>query len=192
MLIVKEVIVVEGRDDIDAVQKAVKADIIATHGYGISKATIERIRSAYEKRGIIILTDPDRAGQKIRQKLTEMFPNALQAHISKKEAISDGDIGVENAVPEVIRLAIEAAGRTLTEASSEFTPSDMSYYALTGAPFSRALRDELGRRLGIGYGNAKAFLKRLNGYGISRADLEKEVGDILKNESDDKKGENKI
>lgn len=87
MLIVKEVIVVEGRDDIDAVQKAVKADIIATHGYGISKATIERIRSAYEKRGIIILTDPDRAGQKIRQKLTEMFPNALQAHISKRSNI---------------------------------------------------------------------------------------------------------
>ena len=184
MQIVKEVIIVEGRDDIDAVQKAVKADIIATHGYGISAATIERIRSAYEKRGIIILTDPDRAGLVIRRRLTEMFPEALQAHISKQEAISDGDIGVENADPEVIRLAVEAAGRALTEASSEFTPADMSYYGLTGAPFSRLLRDKLGRRLGIGYGNAKAFLKRLNGHGISRSDLEKEVGDILKNEGE--------
>ena len=34
--LIREVIIVEGRDDIDAVQKAVSADIIATHGYGIS------------------------------------------------------------------------------------------------------------------------------------------------------------
>ena len=48
--LIKEVIIVEGRDDIDAVQKAVNADIIATHGYGISAATLERIRHAYQTR----------------------------------------------------------------------------------------------------------------------------------------------
>ena len=69
---INEVIVVEGRDDIDAVSKAVNADIIATHGYGITKDTIERIKSAYETRGIIILTDPDSAGQRIRKRLTDM------------------------------------------------------------------------------------------------------------------------
>ncbi len=60
--LIREVIIVEGRDDIDAVQKAVSADIIATHGYGISASTLDRIRRAYETRGIIILTDPDHAG----------------------------------------------------------------------------------------------------------------------------------
>ncbi len=184
MQMIKEVIIVEGRDDIDAVQKAVSADIIATHGYGLSKATLARISAAYEQRGIIILTDPDRAGQRIRRRLTELFPNALQAYISKKEAIDGSDIGVENAQPEVIRLAVEAAGRTLTEVHSEFTSSDMSYYGLTGVSYSRFLRDKLGRRLGIGYGNAKSFLKRLNNYGISRTDLEKELGDILKDEGE--------
>lgn len=176
---IKEVIVVEGRDDIDAVNKAVDADIIATHGYGISRATIERIRYAYEHRGIIILTDPDHAGQKIRERLTALFPDALQAYISKAEALSNHDVGVENAKPEVIRRAIEAAGRTLTEKHGEFTMSDMTYYSLTGADHSRELRDRLGRKLGIGYGNGKAFLKRLNNYGISRAELEKAVGELL-------------
>lgn len=176
---IKEVIVVEGRDDIDAVNKAVDADIIATHGYGISRATIERIRYAYEHRGIIILTDPDHAGQKIRERLTALFPDALQAYISKAEALSNHDVGVENAKPEVIRRAIEAAGRTLTEKHGEFTMSDMTYYSLTGAEHSRELRDRLGRKLGIGYGNGKAFLKRLNNYGISRAELEKAVGELL-------------
>ncbi len=179
--IIKEVIIVEGRDDIDAVQKAVNADIIATHGYGISKATLDRIENAYKTRGIIILTDPDHAGHMIRQRLTDLFPKAGQAYISKTEArdSKDTDIGVENASPAVIARALEAAGRTLTEQKSEFDEMDMSYYGLTGIASSKELRDRLGRSLGIGYGNSKAFLKRLNNYGISRADLEKTLADIL-------------
>ncbi|MCI8284290.1 MAG: ribonuclease M5 [Firmicutes bacterium] len=173
---VKEVIIVEGRDDIDAVQKAVNADVIATHGYGISRATIKRIDNAYKTRGIIILTDPDHAGNRIRQRLTEMFPQALQAYISRQDALDKTqDIGVENAKPEVIERAVAAAGRTLTERRAEFDENDMVYYGLAGGADSRALRDRLGRKLGIGYGNAKAFLKRLNNYGILREDLEREL-----------------
>lgn len=182
---VKEVIIVEGRDDIDAVQKAVNADIIATHGYGISGATIKQIENAYKTRGIIILTDPDHAGVRIRQRLTEMFPEALQAYISKQEAMdkSDTDIGVENASPDVIAKAIAAAGRTLTERRSEFDENDMIYYGLAGGADSKALRDRLGRKLGIGYGNAKAFLKRLNHYGILRDELESELSRIAETET---------
>lgn len=178
--LIKEVIVVEGRDDIDAVQKAVNADIIATHGYGISKATIDRIENAYKTRGIIILTDPDHAGNKIRQRLTEMFPDALQAYISKSEAKdkTDTDIGVENASPDVIARAIEAAGRTFTEQHSEFTEKDMMYYGLAAGEGSRELRDALGRKLGIGYANSKGFLKRLNNYGIKRDDLERSITEL--------------
>ncbi len=170
--VIKEVIVVEGRDDIDAVQRAVDADIIATHGYGISDATLRRIRSAYETRGIIILTDPDHAGNRIRKRLTDMFPGAKQAYISRNEATCRDDIGVENAEPDVIRRAIETAGRTLTNRSQIFDESDMVYYGLSGGPDSKIRRDKLGRRIGIGYGNAKAFLKRLNYSGISREELE--------------------
>lgn len=169
--LIKEVIIVEGRDDIDAVQKAVNADIIATHGYGISASTLNRIRRAYETRGIIILTDPDHAGGRIRKRLTELFPGAGQAYVSRGEAERGDDIGIENARPEVIRRAIEAAGRTMIDRKAEFDEGDMAYYGLTGAG-SRERRDLLGRKLGIGYGNAKAFLKRLNNYGISREELE--------------------
>ena len=169
---IKEVIVVEGRDDIDAVQKAVNADVIATHGYGISGETIDRIRNAYRTRGIIILTDPDYAGSQIRRRLTQMFPDAGQAYVSQNEALRGEDIGIENARPEVIRRAIEQAGRTLTEQRAEFDEGDMLYYGLMGDPKAKARRDFIGKKLGIGYGNAKAFLKRLNHYGITRDELE--------------------
>ena len=170
--LIREVIIVEGRDDIDAVQKDLSAEIIATHGYGISASTLDRIRRAYETRGIIILTDPDHAGGRIRKRLTELFPEAGQAYVSRGEAENGDDIGIENAKPEVIRRAIEAAGRTMIDRTAEFDEADMAYYGLTGDGGARARRDLLGRKLGIGYGNAKAFLKRLNNYGISREELE--------------------
>lgn len=97
--------------------------------------------------------------------------------MSKNEALRGEDIGIENAEPEVIRRAIEAAGRTLTEQRSEFTESDMIFYGLAADPEAKARRDYAGRKLGIGYGNAKAFLKRLNHYGITREELEASLPD---------------
>lgn len=60
---IKQVIVVEGKSDIARVSMAVDADMIATEGFTLRPEVIERIRLAYEKRGIIILTDPDGPGK---------------------------------------------------------------------------------------------------------------------------------
>ena len=65
---IKEIIVVEGRDDISAVKAAVDAEIIQVNGFAVRKqGTIEKIRVADQNRGIIILTDPDHAGEEIRK-----------------------------------------------------------------------------------------------------------------------------
>ena len=53
----KEVIVVEGKSDIQQIAKAVEADCIATEGFTLRKGVLEQIQVAYEKRGIIIFTD---------------------------------------------------------------------------------------------------------------------------------------
>ena len=46
--VINEVIVVEGRDDTAAINKAVEAVTIETHGYGISAATWKKLDNAYE------------------------------------------------------------------------------------------------------------------------------------------------
>ena len=52
---IKEVLVVEGKMDVVAINKAVEADCIITEGFNLLPKTIKNIRAAYEKRGIIIL-----------------------------------------------------------------------------------------------------------------------------------------
>ena len=52
----------------------VDCDTIETHGFGITKETWAELEIAYKERGLIILTDPDHAGEQIRRMLTEKFP----------------------------------------------------------------------------------------------------------------------
>lgn len=103
---IKEVLVVEGKMDVVAINKAVEADCIITEGFNLLPKTIKNIRAAYEKRGIIILTDPDSAGERIRTYLTRRFPNAKHAFVPCEEATANDDIGIEQASPEAIRKAL--------------------------------------------------------------------------------------
>ncbi len=47
---IKELIVVEGMDDIAQIKNAVDADIVATHGYKIKKTLFDELRKAVKRR----------------------------------------------------------------------------------------------------------------------------------------------
>lgn len=175
----RETIVVEGKNDVAAVRRAVDADIIITSGFGINKDILERIRTAQEKNGVIVLTDPDFMGEKIRKIISDRVKGVRHAFLPKEEAESEGDIGVENARPESILKALSMAKFELEEVQNTFTRSDLIYYGLTGSDNAAELRSRLGSALGIGYGNSKQFINRLNKYGISRDELEKALSKIM-------------
>ena len=65
---IKEVIVVEGRYDKNTLRQIVNAVVIETEGFGIfnDRQKQKLLRSMAEKRGLIVLTDPDGAGFVIR------------------------------------------------------------------------------------------------------------------------------
>ena len=159
--------------DVAAVRRAVDADCIITDGFRLRNAAIKNIRAAYEKRGIIILTDPDTVGERIRARLTEMFPHARHAFIPVEDATNagDGDIGVEQASPAAVRAALDKVHTPMEEPEETFSMSDMMHAGLTGTDDAAARRAQLGRRLGLGFANAKTFLRRLNTYGITRAEF---------------------
>jgi len=172
---IKEIIIVEGRDDTAAVKRAVSGQTIETHGFGIKQETWALIEKAYRQAGIVIFTDPDYAGEQIRKKLTEKFPKAKQAYLSREDAVKSGDIGIEHAAPEDIIAALDCARCLREEESRVFTMSDMREYGLAGRLQSAEKRDKLGKALGIGYGNSKSFLNKLNRYGITREEFLKHI-----------------
>lgn len=175
---IKEVIVVEGKQDIVAVSRAVEADFIITNGFSLRPHTLAAIKSAYEKRGILIFTDPDSAGERIRRFLAKRFPNAKHAFLSQEEAYANNDIGVEQASPEAILAAIRSARTSSIEITETFTMTDLVANGLSGGADAAARRNELGRRVGVGYANGKTFLHRLNHYGVTREEFERALEEM--------------
>ncbi|MCT4508582.1 MAG: ribonuclease M5 [Tepidibacter sp.] len=177
---VKEIIVVEGRDDVTAVKKAVDAELITTGGFGFPKGVMKRIKEAQKRRGVIIFTDPDFAGEKIRKKIAAQIPGCKHAFLPREEAIKDGDIGIENASRESIIAALNKVRTENVQKREEFTKKDLVRNGLVGFDDASKKRDEIGKILGIGYGNAKQFLSRLNNYGVTREEFEESLKNIDK------------
>ena len=172
---IDEIIIVEGRDDTAAVRRSVDAVTIETHGYGIRPSTWEVIDRAYESKGIIIFTDPDTAGEQIRKRLADRYPEAKHAFLDRDLAERNGDIGIENASPESIMEALEKARCSAFasgEAEGGYTAADMFRWGLDGTPGASQRRRVVGDSLGIGMATGKTFLRRLNHFGIRREEIE--------------------
>ncbi|GIM46021.1 ribonuclease M5 [Collibacillus ludicampi] len=169
---IKEVIVVEGYHDKQAIDRAVTADCLISGGSAVSESFLLQVERAMKERGVIIFTDPDYAGERIRKIVARRVPGCKHAFLPREEArADDGDIGIENASPESIRMALSAVRTEWTGNHHEISWDDMIQLGLTGGPDSASKRDLLGRKLQIGYGNAKTFWKRLNMLGVTRREL---------------------
>lgn len=89
MIKLDQVIIVEGKYDKIKVGQIFDAEIITTDGFGIFKneKKLEYIRRIAEKRGVIILTDPDGAGLVIRNHFKSVLngENVYYAYIPQLE-----------------------------------------------------------------------------------------------------------
>ncbi len=175
---IKEIIIVEGKDDISAVKSAVDGEVIATNGLGLNDEKMNIIMEASKNKGIIILTDPDYPGEKIRNIISSKAQNVKHAFIKKEKTIKNGDLGIENASSKDIIDALKNANAQKDYSYEIFSKKDMIKYNLIGGKNSSKRRKELGDLLNIGYCSAKKFLKRINSFKISKSDFEKAISTI--------------
>lgn len=179
---IKEVIVVEGKNDTLKIKRAVNADTIETGGAGLTEKTIELIKHAQSKRGVIIFTDPDFTGNNIRNKISEAVPDCKHAYLPKKEALPKNDresVGIEHASLDAIRTALKKVQHATDETRSTVTQDDLIAHGLIGLPESKKRREQLGDHLHIGYANGKQLLKRLRMFNITQDELNKAMLSIL-------------
>ena len=169
---IKEIIVVEGKDDTVAIQRAVQADTIETNGSAVSVETLEKIEHAQSKRGVIVFTDPDYPGRRIRAIIEERVPNVKHAFLTKEKAIAKNGkgLGIEHACDNDIREALSSVYTPATaEQAIEITMEDLIDAALVAHPQAKNRRTRLGTILKIGYTNGKQLKKRLHMFGISKS-----------------------
>lgn len=174
------VVVVEGKDDTIRLKQFFPGiETIETNGSAVSSRVLTQLKKLSKTRQIIVFTDPDFNGERIRRLVTEAVPNAKQAFITRKEGEphKKGSLGVEHASKEAIERALSDLHEVSTKAS-DLTQGEYRKLGLAGGSSSRKLREQVGIKLSIGYGNSKQFYNRLHTFGISLAVLKKTVEDI--------------
>ena len=178
---IKEVIVVEGRYDKNALSQVVDATVVTLGGFSVfnDKEKLAFLRRLAEKQGIIVLTDSDGAGFVIRNYLKGALPKELvkQAYVPdvygkerrKRKAGKEGKLGVEGMKPEVLLEALRRAGATFLdeegdwEAREPITKADRFALGLTGGADSAARRQALLKKLELPeHLTANAMLEALN------------------------------
>ncbi|WHZ03232.1 ribonuclease M5 [Neobacillus sp. YX16] len=184
---IKEFIVVEGKDDTTTIKRAVDADTIETNGSAINEETIEKIKRAQETRGVIIFTDPDYPGEKIRKTIAEKVPGAKHAFLPKEVAIAKNGkgLGVEHASLEAIRNALRDAQIMSDTIKEEITQEDLMTAGLIGGAGSKERRVMLGKLLKIGYTNGKQLYKRLMMFQISRREFAEALAVVIQEEKNE-------
>ncbi len=163
MLQIKQAIIVEGKYDKIKLSSIVKAVIIPTNGFRIftDRETLALIRHYAETTGILILTDSDRAGFRIRSYLKGAIPEGRIYNIyipdvfgkekRKEKPSAEGKLGVEGMDAEVLREAFRKAGVLTeeTDVSDPLTKTDLYLAGLNGTPGSAEKRRELQKKLGL-------------------------------------------
>ncbi|MCI6559805.1 MAG: DUF4093 domain-containing protein [Ruminococcus sp.] len=163
MIKINEAIIVEGKYDKSKLASLVDAVIIVTNGFGIFKdrEKLELIRYYAHKTGIIIMTDSDSAGQKIRgyikgavhdgRIINVYIPDVFGKEKRKEKPSAEGKLGVEGISSKQIAEAFERAGITSSERTfkSDITSLTLYELGLSGGENSRELRKRLQKSLDL-------------------------------------------
>ncbi len=163
MLHIEEVIVVEGRYDKERLKKITDAPIICTCGFELyrSKRIINSIRQMAKTKGVIILTDSDRAGFRIRNYIKQSLGNegsVKHAYIpkiegkEKRKAIpgKDGILGVEGIDEKTLEQILQKAA-TVADAKTltPITKADFFKDGFSGKPDSAQKRAALAKKMNL-------------------------------------------
>lgn len=174
---IEEIIVVEGKDDTRRLQEVFDVDTIETIGSAIDETILTQIAHAQETRGVIVFTDPDFSGEKIRKIIMEAVPDAQHAFLPRSQAApkKKGSLGVEHASDEALKEALRKIVTPVSQEEGAESPQIsrqiLAEYGLIAGQQARAKREKLGDILRIGYTNAKQLEKRLAMFRITETEL---------------------
>ena len=148
------ILVVEGKEDASYLSNYIASEMVTTNGFDIPKEVVSYLKD----KKVIVLTDPDEAGLKIRQKLNELLPTAINVEIDIKKCIRNTKNGVAECDINEVLTKLKPYYIDKSDSKSDITINDLYNLGLMN---NKDLREEVSRRLNLGKCNAKTLYKRL-------------------------------
>ena len=167
---IKGILVVEGKSDVAFLTNYIDAEFVITNGSDIPFETINYLKEMSKSKDIIVLTDPDFPGKKIRDTLDKEIPNLKHVFIDKDRAIKHHKVGVAEADIDMVLDALNHLYEN-RDPLGTISMSDLYELGLIGKDDSFFKRKIASEKLHLGFCNAKTFLKRINTSNISIEEL---------------------
>lgn len=167
-----QIIIVEGKNDLQRIKEINRdLEVLITNGSAISDDFLNMVSKLSFDNEIVCLLDPDYSGELIRRKIMAAIPEARHIFLNKKDCISKNGkkTGVEHAPLPILEAAL--ADIKIANYSENITINDLYTLGLAGDSYSKERRIKLAATLGIGYTNAKGFIKRLNLFNYKLEDI---------------------
>ncbi len=177
MIHLRQAVVVEGKYDKIRLSSLIDAPILVTNGFRIfhDREQMALLRRLARQDGLLILTDSDTAGFRIRNYLKSAIPQGKLFHAyipeilgkepRKKQPSKEGTLGVEGMDRQILIEALQKSGVLFTEQPKPDPVTRLDFYeaGLSGSPDSSAKRLFLLRELGLPkYLSAGALLQAVN------------------------------
>ena len=173
---IKEVIVVEGKSDKQFLETFLDADFLICNGSAIDGFDKDYLIHLASTRGVIILTDPDYPGQRIRNEISSYLPVCKHAFVRKQFSIKNHKVGVAEATKEEVLYALKNVVTFDTFNMGNLDSTDLFLLNISGDQ-SSVNKKKVIEHFHLGYCNSKTLLKRLNLLGVSKEELEKVIND---------------
>jgi ribonuclease M5 len=173
---INEIIVVEGKSDKQFLETFLNADILTCNGSAIDGFDKNYLIELSKTRGVIILTDPDYPGQRIRNEISSYLPVCKHAFVRKENSIKRHKVCVAEASKEEVLFALENVVTFDESKKGSLNETDMMLLKLSGLD-SSANKEKVIKHFNIGHCNSKTLLKRLNLLNVSKETLEAILND---------------
>lgn len=193
MFSVKEIIITEGLYDKIKLSGFIESPVFITEGFKIfnDKEMQKAVRTFAKKTGIVILTDSDSAGLKIRAFIKQIAKDGIvfDAYVpeiygkERRKSVGgkEGILGVEGISEDIIMEALKKSGakvcgvREEKRAKTPILKSDFYALGLSGRENSQTIRKELLKELSLPTKMSSNMLISV----VNRLLTKEELGDLV-------------
>ena len=169
------ILIVEGKDDESLIKSFLEVHVFKTNGFDIKDEDILFLKQVEKIHKIIILSDPDDAGNMIREKLNNNLSNTYNVFIDKKYCDKNGKHGVAESEKKYILEALKEHITLESPKIGNLTKNDLNKLGLNGDSNSKRKREQISIAFSLGVCNGKTILERLNLLSISYEEIRKEL-----------------
>lgn len=160
---IDSIIVVEGKTDKQFLVSFLDAIILETNGSAISEDFLIELEQLSKNKRILVMTDPDSPGEKIRNTIIQRIPNSDHVYLDKKQCIRDGRVGLAQSSKDyVLEQLNNKVSFARTQKNDKIQLNDLVDLNLIGSAGSQANRHQLCKHLNIAPCNGKQLLQKLN------------------------------